>query len=162
MSEEQQCELCQSSDSLILHARCHITAPLQVTMEGTTLILRCYVPSCRREIARFTVTSGPNDPPEEPTTEAYQRVLLNDPLVNAMHHKGCTQEEIIVAMYERHQAQTDKLCEMFAASTRGGAVIDSKWNDAPVIASSFDPLGSQSDPKRDDLERDRVLDRREG
>lgn len=55
-----KCDLCAdqpSDDVLYLHARCHMTAPLQASREGETLILRCYIPECRREVARFSVVS---------------------------------------------------------------------------------------------------------
>jgi hypothetical protein len=50
------CDLCGDvSAAMFLHARCHPAAPLMVRKEGTTLILTCYVPSCAREVARFTL-----------------------------------------------------------------------------------------------------------
>lgn len=54
----QKCELCSDNsipEVLVLHGRCHMTAPLQVTLEGNVLILSCYIPECRREIGRFIV-----------------------------------------------------------------------------------------------------------
>ena len=51
-----QCDLCDNSDALQLSAKCHLTAPLKVELVNQkTLILRCYVPDCSREVARFTV-----------------------------------------------------------------------------------------------------------
>jgi hypothetical protein len=32
-----------------------MTAPLQVSLDGDTLILSCYLPDCRREVGRFTI-----------------------------------------------------------------------------------------------------------
>ncbi len=52
---EQECELCGDQGPLLLKARCHFTAPLAVTLEGDTLILRCYIPECSREVARFKI-----------------------------------------------------------------------------------------------------------
>jgi hypothetical protein len=49
------CALCGDSDRLILESRCHIFAPLKAELHGTTLILRCYVPECGKEVARFDV-----------------------------------------------------------------------------------------------------------
>lgn len=53
-----KCELCGDNEVpevLVVHGRCHMTAPLQATLEGNVLILCCYIPECRREIGRFTV-----------------------------------------------------------------------------------------------------------
>lgn len=53
------CDLCHDDkgipEVLFLHARCHMTAPLQVSMEGDVLIIRCYIPECSREVGRFKV-----------------------------------------------------------------------------------------------------------
>jgi hypothetical protein len=49
------CELCGDQGPLLLHARCHLTAPLLAELDGDLLVLRCYVPGCRREVARFRV-----------------------------------------------------------------------------------------------------------
>jgi len=52
------CELCgdqPSQEEMHLRAKCHLTAPLQVTLDGQVLILRCYLPNCGREVARFRV-----------------------------------------------------------------------------------------------------------
>lgn len=49
------CDLCSNQSPFVLHARCHITAPLQASLEGDILILRCYVPECCREVAKFKV-----------------------------------------------------------------------------------------------------------
>lgn len=53
-----KCELCSDNsipEVLVLNGRCHMTAPLQATLEGNVLILRCYIPECRREVGRFIV-----------------------------------------------------------------------------------------------------------
>jgi hypothetical protein len=53
-----KCELCSDHsipEVLVLSGRCHMTAPLQATLEGNVLILRCYIPECRRELGRFIV-----------------------------------------------------------------------------------------------------------
>jgi hypothetical protein len=49
------CELCSDQGPLHLHSRCHLTAPLAVELDGDTLIIRCYLPTCGREVARFKV-----------------------------------------------------------------------------------------------------------
>lgn len=53
------CDLCGDQGPLLLHARCHLTAPLQIEMDGDELIIRCYVPDCRREVARFKIQRRP-------------------------------------------------------------------------------------------------------
>ena len=59
------CDLCADStghpEMLYLHARCHLTAPLQAILEGDILTLRCYLPDCRRVVARLRVTEQLND-----------------------------------------------------------------------------------------------------
>lgn len=51
------CDLCEDNNTpLYLHSRCHMTAPLQASMEHGVLTLRCYVPECGRIVARFKVT----------------------------------------------------------------------------------------------------------
>ena len=52
------CDVCGDQGPLLLRARCHLTAPLLVTLDGNTLILQCYLPDCRREVARFEVQRG--------------------------------------------------------------------------------------------------------
>jgi hypothetical protein len=48
------CDLCGDTDGrLFLQARCHPTAPLRAIKEGRILILRCYVPTCDREVVRL-------------------------------------------------------------------------------------------------------------
>lgn len=49
------CELCGNATSLSLHPKCHGNAPLHATLEGDELVLRCYVPTCFREVARHNV-----------------------------------------------------------------------------------------------------------
>ncbi len=53
--EPEGCDLCGDQGPLFLHARCHLTAPLQVELDGEMMILRCYLPECGREVARFKV-----------------------------------------------------------------------------------------------------------
>lgn len=53
------CDLCDDQGPLFMRARCHLTAPLQVTLDGDVLILRCYVPECSREVARYPVVRSP-------------------------------------------------------------------------------------------------------
>lgn len=50
------CELCGDFPTE-LRARCHPTAPLRVHFESSHMIvLRCYVPTCSREVARLVAT----------------------------------------------------------------------------------------------------------
>jgi hypothetical protein len=42
---------------LYLHAKCHMTAPLQAILHGDgTLELRCYVPNCQRTVVKYKIT----------------------------------------------------------------------------------------------------------
>jgi len=52
---EPTCDLCGDQGPLLLTSKCHLTAPLQAVLDGDTLILKCYVPECGREVARFKV-----------------------------------------------------------------------------------------------------------
>lgn len=52
------CELCGDQDGLVLRARCHLTAPLALSLDGDELVVRCYLPSCGREVARFTLAEA--------------------------------------------------------------------------------------------------------
>jgi len=56
-----KCEFCGDQGPLHLHARCHMTAPLQATLEGDILTLSCYLPNCGRKIVRFKVLEIRND-----------------------------------------------------------------------------------------------------
>lgn len=58
MSDDLSCDLCGDQGPLLLQAKCHMTAPLRVVLDGDTLILFCYVPECNREVARFKVERG--------------------------------------------------------------------------------------------------------
>lgn len=49
------CGLCNDQGPLVLRAKCHLTAPLAVERNGDELIIRCYVPECNREVARFKI-----------------------------------------------------------------------------------------------------------
>lgn len=50
------CDLCGDNvGPTQLRARCHLTAPLQAEFEDGVLTLRCYVPECRRVVARLRV-----------------------------------------------------------------------------------------------------------
>lgn len=52
------CDLCEDNHApgpLHLHARCHMTAPLQASIEGHILTLRCYLPECRRVVTRMRI-----------------------------------------------------------------------------------------------------------
>lgn len=51
----EKCALCDGEGPFVLHSRCHLTAPLMATLDGDTLILQCYVPECRREVARMKI-----------------------------------------------------------------------------------------------------------
>ncbi len=54
-----KCDLCHDKDGkpqeLFLHARCHMTAPLQASLVNGVLTLRCYITECQREVAKFHV-----------------------------------------------------------------------------------------------------------
>lgn len=51
------CVLCEDNHGpMYLHAKCHLTAPLQASMEHGVLTLRCYIPECGRVVARLQVT----------------------------------------------------------------------------------------------------------
>ena len=64
----RSCDLCADNPQLTasvrqlgdgtmhLHARCHATAPLRLELEGELLRAYCYVPSCNRLVASFTVS----------------------------------------------------------------------------------------------------------
>lgn len=50
----KSCELChEQTDLVYLHGRCHINAPLEASLEGATLTLRCIY--CHRLVAQFQV-----------------------------------------------------------------------------------------------------------
>lgn len=58
---QPKCDLCHDPETgkpeeMFLHARCHMTAPLQASYKDGVLTLRCYVPECRREVASFKVS----------------------------------------------------------------------------------------------------------
>lgn len=55
MNDQPKCEFCGDQGPLLLKAKCHLTAPLLAELDGSTLILKCYLPSCMKEVARFTV-----------------------------------------------------------------------------------------------------------
>lgn len=58
----KKCDLCDDNTipaKLMLHGKCHMTAPLRVTLEGNVLILTCYIPECSREVGRFIVQRFP-------------------------------------------------------------------------------------------------------
>lgn len=59
-SEATKCDQCHersgAPEAIYLHGRCHMAAPLWAKVEGGYLILSCYVPECRREVARFRIT----------------------------------------------------------------------------------------------------------
>ena len=61
MTDAARCDLCSdqpSAQELYLHAKCHLTAPLLAIKDGSTLILKCYIPECGREVARFTLADA--------------------------------------------------------------------------------------------------------
>lgn len=60
MSDQQDCDLCGDQGPLLLKAKCHLTAPLAVTLDGDVLIVRCYLPACGREVARFNIVRPGN------------------------------------------------------------------------------------------------------
>lgn len=55
------CDLCGDFPAE-LHARCHPTAPLRIEkISETEIVLYCYVPTCNREVARFTLSASQAD-----------------------------------------------------------------------------------------------------
>lgn len=53
-----KCDLCDDAEIpkiLKLHAKCHLTAPLQASLVGDVLTLRCYVPECSRQVVRLKI-----------------------------------------------------------------------------------------------------------
>ena len=64
------CDLCGDFPAQ-LRAGCHPTAPLRMELATPTLlIVRCYVPTCNREVAKFALLSAEQE-----------RTTLNDPLL---------------------------------------------------------------------------------
>lgn len=54
---EAGCEMCgDNTKPLHLHSRCHMTAPLMAVIEGDVLTLSCYVPDCKRLVAKMVVS----------------------------------------------------------------------------------------------------------
>lgn len=53
--EDASCDLCGDQGPLLLNAKCHLTAPLRVTLLGDEMIINCYLPECGREVARFPI-----------------------------------------------------------------------------------------------------------
>ena len=52
---ESGCELCGDFPAR-LHSKCHPSAPLRMELATPTLlIVRCYVPTCNREVAKFVL-----------------------------------------------------------------------------------------------------------
>jgi hypothetical protein len=55
------CDLCSDNKGpMFLHARCHMTAPLQASIEDGILTLRCYLPNCRRVVTQMPVMQAPS------------------------------------------------------------------------------------------------------
>jgi len=78
---DEHCDLCYDiTASQFLHARCHPTAPLRAIKEGDVLILRCYVPTCDREVVRLTLAR-----PAMPRREQIKRRVAR---MEATHRKG--------------------------------------------------------------------------
>lgn len=51
------CDLCEdNAGPVFVHQRCHMTAPLQASLENGVLTLSCYVPECRRIVVQMRVT----------------------------------------------------------------------------------------------------------
>lgn len=51
-----ECELCGDNEGpKSLHAKCHMTAPLQASFDNGVITLSCYIPDCRRVVARFKI-----------------------------------------------------------------------------------------------------------
>lgn len=56
--ENPGCDLCSDNTGpMFIHARCHMTAPLQASILDGVLTLSCYVPSCRRVVATMDVSN---------------------------------------------------------------------------------------------------------
>ena len=55
---ENNCELCEGEGPTRLYAKCHIGGPLMVTIEAQELVVRCYVPECRRAVLRIPFQKG--------------------------------------------------------------------------------------------------------
>lgn len=53
--EFPSCDLCGDQGPLLLKGKCHLTAPTLVVLDDDWLIVKCYVPDCGREIARFQI-----------------------------------------------------------------------------------------------------------
>lgn len=55
---ERKCEFCDEvNGEMFLHAKCHIAAPLEVSVVDGWLIIRCYLPDCGKEVARFKLAN---------------------------------------------------------------------------------------------------------
>jgi hypothetical protein len=53
---DKGCDLCGDFPA-VLRPRCHPTAPLRMELVSPTeLVVRCYVPTCNREVARFNIS----------------------------------------------------------------------------------------------------------
>lgn len=55
-----KCEFCEElkgmpQDQMYIHAKCHMHAPLHAELVEDTLILRCYMPECRRIVVTYHV-----------------------------------------------------------------------------------------------------------
>ena len=73
----EPCDLCGDiTASQFLHARCHPTAPLRAIKEGNVLILRCYVPTCDREVIRLTL-ARPSVPRREQIKRRAARIAAH-------------------------------------------------------------------------------------
>ncbi len=59
---ESNCDLCEGDGPVRLFAKCHLGGPLMLTIEGEEIIVRCYVPECRREVVRLPFTKGCGHP----------------------------------------------------------------------------------------------------
>jgi hypothetical protein len=56
-NDPPKCDLCGDNEApKALRGRCHMTAPLRLSLFGDVLIANCYIPECNREVARFKVT----------------------------------------------------------------------------------------------------------
>lgn len=60
-TNDDGCDLCgDNTGPMLLHARCHMTAPLQASIEDGILTLRCYLPNCRRVVTQMHVVGAPS------------------------------------------------------------------------------------------------------
>ena len=61
MAKKEKCDLCGDiPEEIFIHGKCHMSAPLQASIIGDEIILRCYLPECQRLIVKYKLS------PEKP------------------------------------------------------------------------------------------------